>query len=94
LAYGLAEEIVKNYSELASNCGRDYLPSGLDVITRLIENKAMLARYLEMRNLMSPFFNTTRWTIAWDYRFSGDAAEYNLKRFKNHDVAVHWYPDR
>lgn len=94
LAFGLADEIIKNYSEFGSNCGRDYLPSGLESILKHRKDEGVMSRYLDLKKVLDQFFNRTRWKFEWKYTFSGDAAEFNLNKFKTGDVAVHWYPDR
>jgi len=54
MVWKLAKRLIRNLFDLGSNCGRDYLPEGVDDVLQSRNMLRELDRYKEIKNRMAP----------------------------------------
>jgi hypothetical protein len=92
LTLRLARYIITNYMDFASNCGKDYLPRGIESILQLKNEIKKLERYEKIKKeVQNRIHITNQWSFL-QLEFKGEASRQILERWRTKQAAVFWHP--
>ncbi len=92
MVWKLAKTLIRNYFDFGSNCGRDYLPEGVDDILQSRNMLRELDRYKEIKNRLYPKMISLSITQEIIHNLREEAYRKTTEHWNANQISNHWYP--